>query len=456
MNNETLNWEAELRKSATKYHTVGSWVAVFFNIIFFASDYLSFKEFSAIFLELRLIDSGIIFISILCYNRFRFPSEIVVFIAVIVLSIQNAIMWSMMNAPQMQKHTMAYVVLFIGAGMLVLWNIRYSIAMIVISLMANVITFILFSRLPISEILVNGGMLTASVACFSAMLIHVRQNLTRKEIISRLSLEVSNKKLNEQNIVIEEKNTSITDSIRYAKRIQSAILPKEELIRESLPESFILFLPRDIVSGDFYWFDYHRGKSFIAAVDCTGHGVPGAFMSLIGNNMLNLAMADVDKLTPANILNEMKKSITSIMQQGESKDGMDMALCIVDHENKKLEFAGAMNPLYRIRNKELEIFKGDKMPIGAYVKTVKEHFENYSLDLEKGDIFYIFSDGYADQFGGNNNKKFSSRRFGELLLSIHHLPMAGQKEILTSTLNNWKGEYKQLDDVLVIGFVPFP
>ncbi len=246
----------------------------------------------------------------------------------------------------------------------------------------------------------------------------------------------------------------IKDSINYAQRIQQAILPLSTEIRKELPDHFIYFKPRDVVSGDFYWFNKKDGKIYIAACDCTGHGVPGAFMSIIGNSLLNEISHQAEMSDPGYILNVLRdRIILALKQQSgeqESKDGMDMMLCCIDKKNKKLSFAGANNPLYLIRKGELKEFKGNKQPIGVYGDVLKP-FTNQELDLLPGDIIYIFSDGYPDQFGGPKGKKFLYTRFKELLLSISGRTMDQQYSDLDRAFWDWKMEHEQVDDVLVIG-----
>ncbi len=254
---------------------------------------------------------------------------------------------------------------------------------------------------------------------------------------------------------IEEKNRHIEDSIRYAKRIQNAILPPDQYVRRLFTDYFILYLPKDIVSGDFYWVSHTDNKAFIAAVDCTGHGVPGAFMSIVGHDRLNYAVNVEDAIHPADILNCLNKGVTGTLRQTRSelsvKDGMDIALISIDFDTNQLEYAGAFNQLYRITDNELQQIPADKFPIGAFVGEELNKFKNHEIKLKSGDVLYVFSDGYADQFGGPRNKKFMTKRFRELLLEIHKEPMKKQKEILAQKLHDWKGENDQVDDVLVIG-----
>jgi len=254
---------------------------------------------------------------------------------------------------------------------------------------------------------------------------------------------------------IEIQNKHITDSIRYAKRIQTAILPPDQLIKKLLPDSFILYKPKDIVSGDFYWIAQKEGRVLFSAVDCTGHGVPGAFMSIVGNDQLAYIVNVKEILSPGQILDELNVGVTNSMRReavnSGIKDGMDIALCSGDFENRKCQFAGAYNPLYLVRNNELIEFKGDKSPIGSHEPQDAKNYTNYDIDLISGDTLYIFSDGYADQFGGPLNKKIMYKRFRQMLLEVQDHPMEDQKTLLEKGLFDWMGINEQVDDILVIG-----
>ncbi len=262
-------------------------------------------------------------------------------------------------------------------------------------------------------------------------------------------------KIEKQKEEIEEQKKHIMDSIYYARRIQNAILPSFPLIDKHLKSYFILYLPKDIVSGDFYWAHESDGLFMMSAVDCTGHGVPGAFMSIVGYNQLNFAV-NVKKARSAGIImDELNQGVISTLNENMSdssiKDGMDMALCVFDFESKKVEFAGANNPLVIVRNKEIIKYKGDRFPIGAFEGSGLQHFKNNEIDIKDGDCLYLSSDGYADQFGGPENKKFMQRKFEELLVEINDLSMAEQKEALYKRLFEWRGANDQVDDILVIG-----
>jgi serine phosphatase RsbU (regulator of sigma subunit) len=285
----------------------------------------------------------------------------------------------------------------------------------------------------------------------------------KEEILAqRDSLEEQRNMLSEANTnltqaysEIEEKNRHIEDSIRYAKRIQNAILPPNEYVRRLFTDYFILYLPKDIVSGDFYWVSHNENRVYIAAVDCTGHGVPGAFMSIVGHDRLNYAVNVTEATHPADILNSLNKGVTETLRQTRSeisvKDGMDIALISIDFDKQILEYAGAFNPLYHIREDELNLIAADKFPVGAFLGEELNKFKDHRIELKTDDVFYIFSDGYADQFGGPRSKKFMTKRFREMLLANHKKPMKEQREILLKTIHEWMGEEPQVDDILVIG-----
>jgi serine phosphatase RsbU (regulator of sigma subunit)/Tfp pilus assembly protein PilF len=252
---------------------------------------------------------------------------------------------------------------------------------------------------------------------------------------------------------LEEKRREIQDSINYAKHIQRAILPRPQDILASL-QCFGLYKPRDTVSGDFYWFARPGGKVLIAAADCTGHGVPGAFMSMIGIDKLNQAVLEKQLTQPSHILSSINKGIRQSLKQDElgstSRDGMDIALCCFDFEKSVLEFAGANRPLYLVRNGELTEVKPTKAAIGGWTDN-ESQFGNTRIDIKAGDTIYIFTDGYPDQLGGEKGKKIMTKKFREILLSIQHLGMEEQEKELDRIFNEWKGAHEQVDDVLVIG-----
>ncbi len=289
------------------------------------------------------------------------------------------------------------------------------------------------------------------------LLIHQKKDIEDKNF----ELERQKDAIEENNIKIQRINNNITGSINYASRIQQAMLPKPDIYRKFFKDAFIMFKPRELVSGDFYWFSRNEQlqRVFIAAVDCTGHGVPGAFMSLIGNTYLN-QIVNAHHITDADlILNKLHENIRSSLHQAknQSRDGMDIALCVIDYKNRVIEFAGARNPMIYIKNNELFQLKGDNMDIGGIQREQERRFTKQTIPLEEGMQLYLFSDGYQDQFGGKDRQKFMRKNFKELLFKIHQSDMMIQMQILEENFNSWitqpdGSKLDQIDDVLVIGF----
>lgn len=293
------------------------------------------------------------------------------------------------------------------------------------------------------------------------MLINYRIRNYRKAYKALQDKALDKKKIEAQKEALSKINQSLTDSISYAKRIQEAMIPSEEMVKNIIPESFVYFRPKDIVSGDFYWIYRNKKKIFVAAVDCTGHGVPGAFMSIIGYDLLKNIVEIQGKECPARIMDQLNREVVNTfkkngnvrsMNKQEVNDGMDMALIVINTDLGIMEFAGAYNPLYLIRDNEIMTYKGDRFPIGYVDENNKTTFSKQEIPIHKNDIIYLFSDGYADQFGGPEGKKFKYRRFRHLLLNIHKLPIEDQKAILHQKMEEWMGsEYEQIDDILLMG-----
>jgi CheY-like chemotaxis protein/serine phosphatase RsbU (regulator of sigma subunit) len=317
---------------------------------------------------------------------------------------------------------------------------------------------VLEARIRARKIMLFFIVIAFLLLAFILTLIYIQFNQKKK----------ANKLLHDQNVEIENQRDlaniqrqKITDSIQYAQRIQQAILPPKDLLDSLLHDYFVLYRPKDIVSGDFYWITKKGNILIVTAADCTGHGVPGGFMSMLGvaflNEIVNKIVINrhISSLQADSILNELRINVSrSLHQTGrreEPKDGMDMALCIIDFEENKLQYAGARNPLLIIRNGELIHYKADRMSV-SYSHKMNKSFTRYNINLEVNDALYIFTDGYYDQFGGEEDTKFGLNKFNELILSIYHKPMSEQRKILISKHEEWRGKRNQLDDILIIGF----
>ncbi len=288
---------------------------------------------------------------------------------------------------------------------------------------------------------------------------NLRREVEKQQILATQNAELEQKVTERtrevigQKEIIEGKNREITDNLTYAGRIQSAILPDQAMIRKVLPHFLLCYIPRDIVSGDFYSFFHKNGKVVIASADCTGHGVSGAFMSIIGSSLLNQLVSERTVFNPAEMLNKLNQAVIHSLNQqhSESNDGMDIALCCLDFSSGFLDFAGANRPLWLIRNNNLIEFKPDKYPIGGLQYAHDLDFKLHHIEFQRGDTFYFHTDGFADQFGGPAGKKLMTKKFKEILLTIQHLGMEQQQQYLHEFFENWKGPHDQVDDVLVMG-----
>ena len=306
---------------------------------------------------------------------------------------------------------------------------------------------------PVMIWIILGGLILAGVIIIivfqSVILLKTRKLLKEKERV------LENIEIRKAELEFRDKN--LTDSLVYAQRIQEALLPSEEYFRSHFRESFIFFRPKDIVSGDFYWIGEKDDRIFIVGADCTGHGVPGALMSMIGLEIIEKTINEDNIIVPADILAVLNKALEKTFSRQKNigtiiRDGMDIGLCVIDRKKKKAEYAGAFFPLYLVRDNKLIEYSGDKLIIGMNPAGLS--YANHEIELMDNDILYIFSDGYVDQFGGSENKKFMYRRFRYLLTTIHRFPVNDQKAILDENIKTWMSGNAQIDDIMVIGFMP--
>ncbi len=463
----SVQWEKVMDKDVLRYHLIICWVAVVFNLLFSIVDYFNNAETWFQYFVIRLSISIITAFLIFMRPRWNMIAELLAFIPFMLISIQNAYMWSIMDASELQKHTFSYIALLIGGGMMLLWRKHWSFKVIYLSLPINVLFFYLFSDLSVEEILANGGFLTFMVSIIFIFLVDIRYRLTKNGIISRLKLEKSKQLLQKQKQLVEQKNQEIMDSITYAKRIQDAILPERKTLERFLGSPVILYKPKDIVAGDFYWVHNTERYTYFASADCTGHGVPGAMVSMVCSSALNRAVTELNILDTHAILDKVREIVIATLSkgQGEVQDGMDIALCRLDNASLELQFSGAKCPLYHFRKLKdgeqapsgsvlangylLDEYKGNRQPVGKYVKEAP--FTSTLIQTQKGDKIYIFSDGFADQFGGEDCRKYKYGRFKNLLASLLSLDYQNQTQALTTEFDNWKDDFEQIDDVCIVG-----
>jgi len=306
---------------------------------------------------------------------------------------------------------------------------------------------------PVHKIIFWGS-LFGILALFLVISLFKRLNQIRKLLAEK---EESLALIEKQKLELEIKDKSTTDSLLYAQRIQEARLPSEDYFRDQFPSSFIFFKPKDIVSGDFYWIGEKNEWIFIVAADCTGHGVSGALMSMIGMEVIEKAISEDNIVTPSKILATLNVSLEKTFSRKKNigtiiRDGMDLGICAIDKSRKKLIYSGAFIPLYLLRNNSLTQINGDKLIIGMNPERI--HYTEHDIEIQEDDMIYLFSDGYVDQFGGKDNKKFMYRRLRYLLLTIHRFDVVDQKSILEENLRTWMGTNSQVDDMMIIGFKP--
>lgn len=447
----------ELENASEKYHIWGAWIAIFADPVFAVTDYINIPNDWKDLLIIRLIVSLITFLVLHYRKKFKIQSNtIIIFVPFVLISLQNAYTFSLISDEHILGHCLNYIALLIGTGMFVLWNWRLSAFTVLLSAVATAVFVSMNPEISTNNFLLHGGLLLAVVSAFMILLIQTRYSLTVKEIEARLQVEKVNKELMVQKELVEDRNHQITSSIRYAQRIQHAILGNSNALSEYFEESFVLFRPKDILSGDFYWFYENKTDNIkvVVAADCTGHGVPGALTTVLGCAILNDIVAQKGIYSPELILTELDKSIIksfSTEKNPETKisDGMDIS--ILTFQQEEVFFSAAKNPLYHIRNKEVMITKGSRASIGHNYLQQEKTFEKHKIDTHKGDKLYIFSDGYQDQIGQEENKKYYTKRFREFLVETSTVSMPEQVYLLNNNFNSWKKDLDQTDDVLVIG-----
>lgn len=445
----------EFYRSTEKFHIYACWIGLSLNLVWFASDYFVLPGHFIPFLTFRLVVSVLTLPLVFFRKQLGIDIYQCMFALVLGISIQNAYMWSVMNVGHFQQHAFAYLVLFIGAGMLVLWSRWYSIALVVLTVAANIVFYELNSELTFKEFLINGGLLVLTVLIFCVFLIRTRYRLTYNEVRSRMILAASKEKIESQNEALRQKNEEILDSIQYAQTIQQATIPGADRFKHYFSESFVLFQPKDVVSGDFYSVHEKDDLVIYATGDCTGHGVPGGFMTMLGLSFMDDIVVNRGITDPAQILEMLSERIIVALNQSESfgtnRDGMDISICCFNLESNRLTVASANNSVYVVRadNGEMEELKATRRPVGFTYS--RESFSNKEVQLHPGDMIYTSTDGYADQFGGPKGKKFRHSRFEELLQSLAQKPGSDQLAILEKQNSDWKGDLEQVDDILVIG-----
>ena len=433
---------------------------------FALSDYFLMPEKWEVIVSMRIVAFLIPVIVCLFRKQLKVSAPMCMFISALSISILDAVIANIIPENEFRSFSIGYLVLFIGVGMLAVWDLIYSVVLVCISIILNIVLFIFFSPISFRDYIVDGEISIFSVAIISIIMVNVRYKLNISEIRARLELEKSKR-------IIEEQQDDVLSSIRYGRKIQEAILKEEDEFSTVFPDHFVLYKPKDIVSGDFYWTAHKDEWFYVAVGDCTGHGVPGAFLSMLGISFLNDLIANSpERLKPSEVLdalrNKIIKDLANKSKETENRDGMDISMIVVNTKNGEFEWAGANNPLWlvdvnnnnyfsdsrcivtKFENAELAEIRGDKQPIGFHDQM--KPFSDYHCKLNKGQMVYLFSDGYSDQFGGEKAKKLRVSVMKEIVARISHLPAAEQQKELELAHQKWKGSYAQVDDICVLGF----
>jgi serine phosphatase RsbU (regulator of sigma subunit) len=451
-------WQQEYQRLGSQYAVRAAWMIIFsFPSIIFANYELVNPTNINSFLLVYFAPSVKVGLALLLWRWLKFRHEVMV--VVMFFSVFASATYRT-NEQEVLIYLIINMVCFIASSVQMLVFPRLNWVFLGYILLINLLASTIFYGETITHYLTNEGGIVVLVLCIVFMGVNqLRYQIIKNNFINSLALKASYQLLEQKSAIIEanalelkEKNKDITDSINYAQRIQKAVFPNEEMVQKVFPQSFVLFLPRDIVSGDFYWLE-EQEKTILAAVDCTGHGVPGAFMSLIGNEILNQIVVEKGITSPDLILNELHLGIAKALKKesNQNQDGMDVALISIDKKNQILEFAGAKNPLYYVQNNEMKVIQADKHSVGGFIWLAKPQFKKHKVDISMPTTIYLFSDGFQDQFGGKKGRKFMTTHFRNLLYDIHQEDMSKQKEILLQTLEDWKQGYEQVDDILVIG-----
>lgn len=452
----SASWKPELEHASSKYHITAAWVAAIFDPIFALTDYINIPQHWEQLLIIRLLVSVITLATLWFRKKYNLPSYIIVLVPFLLISLQNAYTYSLIDNEVLLGHSLNFMALLIGGAMFILWEWTYSVTVILLSSLATALFLSFNTAIAADQFFVKGGLLLIAVGVFMIILIKARYDLTVKEIKARVALKESNEALEAQKAIIESKNEKITDSIQYAKRIQDSILGHQSRIETWFNGALVFFRPKDILSGDFYWFYEHAEDNIkiVIAADCTGHGVPAAMMTVLGNSILNEIIIQQKIYDPATILHELDLRIIETFNNESAgthkvNDGMDVS--ILCFHNNEVTFAGAKNPVCVITDGKLVVTPGSKFPVGSTQYKHKKVFDKHLLNVAKGSKLYIYTDGYQDQFGGSKNQKYLSGRFRELLLNTSVLAMAEQLSILQAEFEKWRAATKQTDDILVIG-----
>jgi len=449
--NYDLAWEQEEQNLATK-SIAKIWLLAAIIIPFFAFLEIRSGLHQVVgFLYLALPLSFVLFCSVALHKKIKLPPAILTYSVSVIIATLFSFMASKTHIENVHNYILGVSTITLVRGVLYFGKAKSLMVVTLINHAIALVMIVLIRPEPLMEIpnLLSAYLFSIIFIIFSYAGMKTRYNLTKENFITSL-------KLKDSFTEIEEKNQSIIDSINYAKRLQDAILPPLNLVKQYLPESFVLYKPKDIVAGDFYWMEKAGDNLYIAAADCTGHGVPGAMVSVVCSNALNRTVKEFGITETGKILDKVRQLVLETFEKSENnvQDGMDISLLAISYQLLangliQVQWSGAYNPLVYIYNKAVHEVNADKQPIGKVDAPVP--FNTHNLTIPKGSTLYLFTDGYADQFGGPKGKKFKYKQLLDVLLSNEDKQVEEQKKKLEETFELWKGNLEQVDDILIIG-----
>lgn len=448
------SWIEEKNKQAERYNGIGLWIALVLYPIWSVLDYLlAPNELFYSFFYARCICALVMLLFALTYLKWKFNTDWLAFPVVLTISADIAYKTNTVNDEIITPYMIQYCTLFVCAGMLHIWSLRNSILIAVYTISTMVFFKEYSGKHTYPQLLTNGGLIILTVLIVYVFLIETRLILMKKAFMANFNLNLAHEEVKQKNVIIEKKNLQIVDSINYGKRIQNAFLPNSFELKQAIGEHFIFYRPKNVVSGDFYWFAENDKKKFFAVADCTGHGVPGAFMSIIGASLLNQLVHENHIYDSNLILENLRIKIKQLLRQesNDVRDGIEIGIIVLDNETKEVDYSGARINLWIVKNgSQIIEIEADKQAIGGFDYPNFNAYKSHKLPLEKGDVIFMTSDGYPDQFN-LLNKKIGKKKTKEICIESANLFPSQAGEKIISHFDNWKGNYDQIDDILIAG-----
>lgn len=452
--NANKMWWEEKIKQATWYNRLGLWIALILYPLWSLLDYmLAPDELLYSFFYARCFCAFIMLLFALVHLKFKFNPDFLAYPVVLTISADIAYKTNVVPTAMITPYMIQYCTLFVCSAMLHIWRIKNSVFTVIYTIVVMIVLKELVGQHSYSELLSNGGLIIITVLIVYVGLIETRLALMKKAFVASYNMNLALEEVSNKNAIIEKKNLQIIDSINYGKRIQNAFLPNSKELVKAIGEHLIFYRPKNVVSGDFYWFAEKENKIFFAVADCTGHGVPGAFMSIIGASLLNQLVHESELEKPAQILDNLRKNVKKLLKQesNDVRDGMEIGLICFDTDTRELQYSGARISLWLVdSNGRVTEIEADRQAIGGLDHPNFEKYINHKFKPEQGSVIFMSSDGYPDQFNFDN-KKIGRKKTKELCVEFSKLnPKEAQNELINH-FDKWKGDYDQIDDILLAG-----